>query len=160
MSCDTESVAIKFQTDRWHSKPLSDRLLAPKMGGWPDHVNATPLQAHDAEKYQWKVIKSIENQSSDVTLKFTENITLRSGYSKKMLDLVQHNWHIPQQHAADLTIEKIFTATLKHQFFLDESYGGCKLDTYQEDWTEEWEVKYEIVIDIQAGKCVHNLCSG
>ena len=49
MSFDTESVAIKFQTDRWHSKPLSDWLLAPKMGGWPDHVNATRLQAHDAE---------------------------------------------------------------------------------------------------------------
>ena len=72
-----------------------------------------------------------------------------------MLDLVQQNWHIPEQHAAGLTIEKIFTATLEHRFILDESYGGCKLDTYQEDWTEEREVKYEIVVDIQAGKCVH-----
>ena len=105
--------------------------------------------------YRWKLIKSIENQSGNVMLKFSENITLRSGYSKKMLDLVQHNWHIPEQHAAGLTIEQIFTATLKHQFFLDESYGGCKLDTYQEDWTEEREVRNEIVVDIQAGKGVH-----
>ena len=50
-----------------------------------------------------------------------------------MLDLVQQNWHKPEQHAAGLTIEKIFTATLEHRFILDESYGGCKLDTYQED---------------------------
>ena len=50
-----------------------------------------------------------------------------------MLDLVQQNWHKPEQHAAGLTIEKIFTATLENRFILDESYGGCKLDTYQED---------------------------
>ena len=127
--------------------PVYSPITAFLPGGWAVILGPT--------FYRWKLIKSIQNQSSDVTLKFTENITLRSGYSKKMLDLVQHNWHIPEQHAADLTIEKIFTATLKHQFILDESYGGCKLDTYQEDWTKEREVKYEIVVDIQAGKGVH-----
>ena len=127
--------------------PVYSPITAFLPGGWAVILGPT--------FYRWKLIKSIQNQSSAVTLKFTENITLRSGYSQKMLDLVQHNWHIPEQHAADLTIEKVFTATLKHQFILDESYGGCKLDTYQEDWTKEREVKYEIVVNIEAGKGVH-----
>jgi len=46
MAIDTESVAIKPQTDYWYrsvTQRATKLLLTPKVGGWPDHVNATAV---------------------------------------------------------------------------------------------------------------------
>ena len=61
-------------------------------------------------------------------LVFNESILLKTSYKEDIIHSVQHNWQIGAQwqreESAGLTIEKVFTASLKKMFSLSLNYGG------------------------------------
>ena len=107
---------------------------------------------------KWKLIKTIDNMDEDTPLKFSENISLKNGYKKEVVQSIQQNWYISTHEVtteANFTTEKIVTAAFKQAFSLPREHGGCKFDCTEEDWTEEQIVKYEVAGNIPKGKCVY-----
>ena len=77
---------------------------------------------------QWKLLRTVGNMKTE-PLVFNESISRKTGYKKDIIHSVQHNWQIGAQWqkegSAGLTIEKVFTASLKKMFSFSITYGGC-----------------------------------
>lgn len=109
---------------------------------------------------RWKPFGTpVRNNSKSEPLVFNESISRKTGYKKDIIHSVQHNWQIGAQWqkegSAGLTIEKVFTASLKEMFSFSTTYGGHVVDTTQEDWSEEKEVSKKFVVTIPPGGCVY-----
>lgn len=107
----------------------------------------------------WALIKTIDNTSGHVPLKWNKELMTIEGYRKTIQKQVEINWKLTTQYSAEVTagfaIEKVFQTACKQQFSLSASFGGNYLDTTKEDWSEEKQVKEWVQVEVPPNKSVY-----
>ncbi|XP_015219432.1 uncharacterized protein [Lepisosteus oculatus] len=121
----------------------------------PDVINFLPggLAVTQGSAFgKWENIKSIDNPSSSV-LNWEKKITKKVGFTREKMSSIEHNWKISMTatyQSGDLT-----AAFAKYQFSLGAEYGGVKVDTDKEQWSEATDVEETMKIEIKPGQSIY-----
>ncbi len=113
---DTDGEDLPFDLDAMKFLPGG---LAARMG--PAHG-------------EWINVDSFTNNTVEA-VPYTIKLTKKVGYNKEVLDSIEHNWNVTAE------VKKQFgtltPSLFKAQVSLSGSYGGKKVDTTKENWSEE-----------------------
>ena len=104
-------------------------------------------QTHGKAFGKWQLVKSFDNDS-DNKVHWERKIERTVGFKKSEMSSIENDWSI---NAGVQTSSGLLTAAIcKYQFSLDATYGGKKVNTDQEDWSEASTETETLQLDIPA----------
>uniref|UniRef100_A0A803JYB0 Uncharacterized protein n=2 Tax=Xenopus tropicalis TaxID=8364 RepID=A0A803JYB0_XENTR len=100
----------------------------------------------------WECIKTIFNDS-DTPVTWSKKIVKRLGYENKKMSSLGNNWKI----APDVSGKTggLIALITKAQFSLKGQYGGSKVNTNRENWTEATEVEESLSVTLEPNKSLY-----
>uniref|UniRef100_A0A803K4X0 Uncharacterized LOC116407773 n=1 Tax=Xenopus tropicalis TaxID=8364 RepID=A0A803K4X0_XENTR len=100
----------------------------------------------------WECIKTISNDS-DTPVTWSKKITKKVGYEKAKMSSIGHNWKISL--TTSMETGGLLALIAKAQFSLSTEYGGSKVNTESENWTQATEVEESMTITLQPNKSMY-----
>ncbi|XP_031749645.1 uncharacterized protein LOC116407773 isoform X2 [Xenopus tropicalis] len=101
---------------------------------------------------RWECIKTISNDS-DTPVTWSKKITKKVGYEKAKMSSIGHNWKISL--TTSMETGGLLALIAKAQFSLSTEYGGSKVNTESENWTQATEVEESMTITLQPNKSMY-----
>ncbi|KAG9466788.1 uncharacterized protein [Eleutherodactylus coqui] len=121
----------------------------------PSVVNFLPggISIIEGPSYgEWKCIKTINNDSQ-TPIEWKKKIAKKIGYDREKMSSIEHNWKVSATISAKTG--GLTALIVQSQLAMTTEYGGSKVNTEKENWSDATEIEETITATIQPRKSIY-----